>query len=683
MSRVCLLLAHGWGCDATIWDELRAALGEADTLVVERGYFGARPDRPRPPPGTIAVGHSAGLLDLLADLPPGCAGVVAINGFTRFAHAADFPDGTPTRVLDRMARRLSNDPDGTVRAFRDRSGLPPPTRPARRDRLREGLDVLATQDCGAALRGGAAAGPGLRRRPGRHSGPHPGVLRRGRHRLAPRRQPRAAAGRAGLVRRAPAPVRRVSRRGDVGGRFDAAAASYDRFASVQRLVAHRLADRIAASLPDAGSAPLRILEIGCGTGLLTEALRRRLPPATIVATDLAPSMLQACRARLATGSLAGDDRLLLLAADAMQPAVSGGFDLLCSSLTLQWLDDPVSSLRTLVRLLRPGGRLHVATLVAGTLAEWRAAHASEGLVDGGLAHPPIERLAALGGTWDTETIAVAHPDGLSFLRSLRGIGADLPVAGRRPLGPGALRRVLRRFEAEHDGVASYRIAYGCLRRPSRRGVFVTGTDTGIGKTLVSACLLRAWSAEYWKPLQTGLDDDPGDGAVVSRLAGLPADRLHPPVAALRASLSPEDAARLEGVAITRIEALPPPLAAAGDPPLVVEGAGGVLVPVDADILMADLIGELGLPAILVARSTLGTINHTLLSLAALRERGVRVAGVIMNGPASPGNRSAIERHGAVRVLAEIPTQDRIDPETVARLAALMPSLDSLDIDLSA
>ncbi len=153
MSRPCLLLAHGWGCDATIWDGLRTVLGEVDTLVVEHGYFGARPDRPRLPSGAIVVGHSAGLLDLLADLPPHCAGVVAINGFTRFAQAADFPDGTPTRVLDRMARRLSDDPDGTVRAFRDRSGLPTPPGPARHDRLREGLDVLAMQDRRAALRG--------------------------------------------------------------------------------------------------------------------------------------------------------------------------------------------------------------------------------------------------------------------------------------------------------------------------------------------------------------------------------------------------------------------------------------------------------------------------------------------------------------------------------------------------
>ncbi len=464
----------------------------------------------------------------------------------------------------------------------------------------------------------------------------------------------------------------MNRRRTIGRRFDAAAATYDRFAPLQRLVAARLAERIAASVPDPGRAA-RVLEVGCGTGLLTQALRRCLPAATIVATDLSPAMLRACRARLPE-----DDRLLLLAADAVQPAVAGGFDLVCSSLALQWLDDPEASLAALARLLAPGGTLHVATLAAGTLDGWRAAHLSEGLSDGGLDHPDPERLAAAGGSWDVETVLVAYPDGLSFLRGLRGIGADLAPEGRRPLGPGALRRVLRRFEAEHGSVASYRIAYGSLRRPLRRGVFVTGTDTGIGKTMVSACLVRAWSAEYWKPLQTGLDDDPGDSATVRILAGLPAHRLHPPAAELRASLSPEDAAAREGVAIGVVPGLPPPLVPGSDPPLVVEGAGGVLVPVTADTLVADLIAGLGLPAILVARSTLGTINHTLLSLEALRRRGVPVAGVVLNGPVSPGNRSAIERHGAVRVLAEIPTEDRVDAAAVERLAALMPALDALE-----
>lgn len=158
MSAPCLLLVHGWGCDATIWDRLRAALDGFETLVVECGHLGACPAWPMVPAGTIAVGHSAGLLDLLADLPSGCAGVVAVNGFTRFAEAADFPAGTPRRVLERMARRMAVDPDGTMRAFRDRCGLPPLPEPlpggaARHDRLRDGLAGLATQDRRAEARG--------------------------------------------------------------------------------------------------------------------------------------------------------------------------------------------------------------------------------------------------------------------------------------------------------------------------------------------------------------------------------------------------------------------------------------------------------------------------------------------------------------------------------------------------
>ena len=155
MSAPCLLLVHGWGCDATIWDELRAALDGFDTLVVERGHLGAYPARPAAPAGAIAVGHSAGLLDVLADLPSGCAGVVAINGFTRFAEAADFPAGTPRRVLDRMARRMAVDPDATVRAFRDRCGLSPLPADgrARHDRLRDGLADLATLDRRAEAQG--------------------------------------------------------------------------------------------------------------------------------------------------------------------------------------------------------------------------------------------------------------------------------------------------------------------------------------------------------------------------------------------------------------------------------------------------------------------------------------------------------------------------------------------------
>ena len=114
------------------------------------------------------------------------------------------------------------------------------------------------------------------------------------------------------------------------------------------------------------------------------------------------------------------------------------------------------------------------------------------------------------------------------------------------------------------------------------------------------------------------------------------------------------------------------LALLPDPPLVVEGAGGLMVPLDEKSFMIDLARDLELPLILVVRSTLGTINHTLLSVEAIRRRGLPLAGVVINGPETPHNRAAIERYGKVEVIAEIPWLDQLTPAT---LAAIEPELD--------
>jgi malonyl-CoA O-methyltransferase len=202
----------------------------------------------------------------------------------------------------------------------------------------------------------------------------------------------------------------------------------------------------------------------------------------------------------------------------------------------------------------------------------------------------------------------------------------------------------------------------------RNAFFVTGTDTGIGKTIVSACLTRRLGADYFKPVQTGIDDGDDDTATVASLAGLCQDRIHPPRYSFKAPLSPEAAAAREGACVALGDfALPET-----PRPLIVEGAGGVLVPLGGGATMADLMAKFGLPVVLVARSTLGTINHTLLSLEALRSRGIAVAGVVMVGPPNAGNRSAIESHGQVRVLAEMPWLGRIDDNAAERLTALLP-----------
>ena len=203
------------------------------------------------------------------------------------------------------------------------------------------------------------------------------------------------------------------------------------------------------------------------------------------------------------------------------------------------------------------------------------------------------------------------------------------------------------------------------RRP---GVFVTGTDTGIGKTVVCACLVRRFGADYWKPVQTGLAEDAGDSQTVARLAGAAPARIHASRHALRAPLSPEAAAALEGVSVALADFDLP----SGRAPIVVEGAGGVLVPLGGGALMVDLIARLGLPALLVARTALGTINHTLLSVEALRARGLAVAGVVMVGPGGEANAEAITRIGRLPVLARIDTLPELDRDAVEALAEGLP-----------
>jgi dethiobiotin synthetase len=183
-------------------------------------------------------------------------------------------------------------------------------------------------------------------------------------------------------------------------------------------------------------------------------------------------------------------------------------------------------------------------------------------------------------------------------------------------------------------------------------LFVTGTDTGVGKTVVSAMLKVGLDAHYWKPIQSGTDEGT-DSDWIESVATNPVDLLQtkviPEIYSLRAPLSPHEAARLEGI---RIDLDPIKLPRIS--PLIVEGAGGVMVPINENKLMLDLIQKFSLPTVVVARSGLGTINHTLLTVEKLLSAGVDVFGVVMNGPRNRANKSAIEHYGNVRVIAEIP-----------------------------
>jgi dethiobiotin synthetase len=187
--------------------------------------------------------------------------------------------------------------------------------------------------------------------------------------------------------------------------------------------------------------------------------------------------------------------------------------------------------------------------------------------------------------------------------------------------------------------------------------FITGTDTGVGKTVASALLCAALDAIYWKPIQTGTREGT-DRETVMQLAELPRERTVPETYRFAPPVSPHLAARRAGVRIELREIGMPRIAAREN--LIVEGAGGVLVPINESQLMADLMKHLKLPVLVVARTSLGTINHTLLSLAALRAARVRVRGIIMAGKPNIENRKAIERYGNAEVIGTIPRLSKID-----------------------
>jgi dethiobiotin synthetase len=192
-------------------------------------------------------------------------------------------------------------------------------------------------------------------------------------------------------------------------------------------------------------------------------------------------------------------------------------------------------------------------------------------------------------------------------------------------------------------------------------LFVTGTDTGIGKTLASALLCAALDAIYWKPIQTGSRDGT-DRRTVMRIAGLPRARTIPEAYCFVPPVSPHLAARLAGKRIDLRRIRMPKLAPSEN--LIVEGAGGVLVPVNEKDLITAVMQRLRLPVLLVARSTLGTINHTLLSVAALRAAELEIRGVIIVGRPNIENRKAIEHYGDVRVIGWIPPLRRLDRATM-------------------
>ena len=204
-----------------------------------------------------------------------------------------------------------------------------------------------------------------------------------------------------------------------------------------------------------------------------------------------------------------------------------------------------------------------------------------------------------------------------------------------------------------------------------RGLFITGTDTDVGKTTVAAALMHRYRAlqtlKYWKPVQTGIESS-DDTRTVKELGNCGGSELHLDGIRLPRPVAPYLAAQWSGTRISVSDLIARGIDAPDSVRWIAEGAGGVHVPINESESMIDLMVEMGMPVLIVARSSLGTINHTLLTIEALRARRLTLAGVVMAGPRNADNRQAIERFGKISVIDEMPHFAALTTETLGRWA---------------
>jgi len=194
-------------------------------------------------------------------------------------------------------------------------------------------------------------------------------------------------------------------------------------------------------------------------------------------------------------------------------------------------------------------------------------------------------------------------------------------------------------------------------------LFITGIGTDVGKTIASAIVTQALEADYWKPIQAG-DLDNSDSHKVKRYLSNPVTRVHANAYALHTPASPHLAAAIDGVAISAQDIKEP---ATENPHLVIEGAGGVYVPVNATQTIADLI-QPNYKVIVVSRHYLGSINHTLLTIEALKNRGIAIAGIIFNGDENPATEQVILSMTGLNVIGRINNEPYFDANVVAAYA---------------
>lgn len=200
-------------------------------------------------------------------------------------------------------------------------------------------------------------------------------------------------------------------------------------------------------------------------------------------------------------------------------------------------------------------------------------------------------------------------------------------------------------------------------------IFIAGIGTEVGKTVCSSVVVKALGADYWKPVQAG-DFDSSDSITISNL--VPEAKVHPEAYRLTSPMSPHAAAKIDDVHIAVDKILPPET----DNTIVIEGAGGLFVPLTQEHMIIDLIEQLAAPVLLVSKNYLGSINHTLLSIEACKKRNIEILGIVFNGEPNPETEQVIAEYSKLEVLGRLDFTQNLDKEWVAAMAdRILPSLE--------
>jgi len=194
---------------------------------------------------------------------------------------------------------------------------------------------------------------------------------------------------------------------------------------------------------------------------------------------------------------------------------------------------------------------------------------------------------------------------------------------------------------------------------NKKPLFVTGIGTGIGKTTISAILIEKLKSDYWKPIQSG-DIEDSDTLKVKSLVSNTISTFHPETYRLTQPFSPHKSAAIDNVSIEKNKFILPQT----DNQLLIEGAGGLMVPLNDNFLMIDLIKKFNADVILVSQNYLGSINHTLLSIAALKQYAINIAGIIFNGRTDTDSENYILNYSGIKLLGAVPEYKLIDKHTI-------------------